>query len=50
VGTDNNTDAVYWNTKTAASYSDGGLAGVGVFRLDTNWTPYVPAVKFTTLN
>lgn len=50
VGTDNDLDDVYWNTKTASSYTDGGLAGVGVFRRDTNWTPYVPAIKFSTLN
>ena len=50
VGTDVNSDAVYWNTKTAAWYSDGGAAGTGTFRLDTNWTPYIPAVKFMTVN
>jgi len=38
VGTDNNTDNVFWNTSTAASYTDGGPAGF--FREDTNWTPY----------
>lgn len=48
VGTDVNPDAVYWNTETAAWYSDGGAGGVGVFRLDTNWTGYVPAVQFIT--
>ena len=50
VGTDNDPNAVYWNTKTAAWYTDGGAGGVGVFRLDTNWSPYIPAVRFTTLN
>lgn len=50
VGTDNDLDDVYWNTKTASRYADGGLAGVGVFRRDTAWTPYVPAIKFKTLN
>ena len=40
VGTDNNTDNVFWNTSTAAYYTDGGLAGVGIFRQDTGWTPY----------
>jgi len=40
VGTDDNTDRVFWNTSTAGYYSDGGAAGVGIFREDTNWTPY----------
>ena len=48
VGTDVNPDAVYWNTLTAAWYADGGYSGVGLFRQDTNWTGYVPAVEFTT--
>lgn len=50
VGIDNDPDAVYWNTKTAAWYTDGGAGGVGIFRLDTNWSPYIPAVRFTTTN
>jgi parallel beta-helix repeat protein len=36
-GTDDNTDFVYWNTSTAGNYSDGGAAGVGIFREDSNW-------------
>lgn len=40
VGTDANTDNVFWKTATAAWYTDGGTAGVGIFREDTNWTPY----------
>jgi hypothetical protein len=40
VGTDVNPDDAYWNTMTAANYTDGGAAGVGVFRQDTNWAPY----------
>ena len=35
---------------TPSNYADGGAGGVGVFRLDTNWAPYTPAVKFTTVN
>jgi hypothetical protein len=31
---------VFWNTSTAAWYTDGGLSGVGIFREDTAWTPY----------
>lgn len=40
VGEDADTDAVFWNTKTAAWYTDGGAAGSGIFREDDNWTPY----------
>ena len=40
-------DAVFWNTMTAAHYFDGGSAGVGTFRRDTNWAPYTPAVSLT---
>jgi hypothetical protein len=40
VGTDGNTDRVFWNSSTASYYADGGAAGVGIFREDTNWTPY----------
>lgn len=39
VGTDDNPDNVFWNTSFAGFYADGGLAGVGIFRQDTNWTP-----------
>lgn len=38
-GTDDNANNVFWNTLTAGNYSDGGAAGVGVFREDTNWGP-----------
>lgn len=40
VGTDGNTDRVFWNTVTAAWYADGGASGTGTFREDSNWTPY----------
>lgn len=39
VGTDDNADSVFWNTSYAGFYTDGGTAGVGIFRQDTNWTP-----------
>ena len=39
VGSDADTDAVFWNTSYAPFYSDGGASGVGTFRQDTNWTP-----------
>ena len=41
-GTDDNTDRVFWNTSTAASYADGGFAGSGVFREDTGWAAVSP--------
>lgn len=47
VGTDVNPNGVYWNTMTPYWYTDGGANGVGVFREDTNWAPYVPSVKLT---
>lgn len=40
IGSDDNTDNVFWNTSTAAWYADGGTGGVGIFREDTAWTPY----------
>jgi hypothetical protein len=40
VGTDNNIDGVFWNTSTATWYTDGGTAGVRIFREDTGWSPY----------
>ena len=39
-------DAVYWNTSFAPFYTDGGASGVGVFRRDTAWAPYTPAIRF----
>ncbi len=48
VGTDVNTDNVFWNTSHAPFYADGGAAGVGIFRHDTNWTPNgTVAIKIT---
>jgi hypothetical protein len=40
VGSDDDADRVFWNTSTAAWYTDGGAAGVGILREDTNWAPY----------
>ena len=45
-GIDVEPDAVFFNTETAAWYADGGAGGVGIFRRDTGWTGYVPAVRF----
>jgi len=47
IGTDIDSDAVFWNTKTASYYADGGFAGTGTFRRDTGWTGYTPAVSLT---
>jgi len=46
VGSNPFPDTAYWNTQTAANYSDGGAGGVGIFRRDTNWTPFSGAVSF----
>jgi uncharacterized membrane protein YgcG len=58
-GSDPNTGAVFQNTATASNYCDGGIAGVGIFRLDSPsngcWSfgapgtlpAYIPAVQFT---
>lgn len=45
-GTNPFPDTAYWNTATPGNYADGGAAGVGVFRRDTNWTPFSGAVSF----
>jgi hypothetical protein len=48
VGTDINPSGVFWNTVHAAWYTDGGLGGSNIFRFDSGWAPYTPAVQFTT--
>jgi hypothetical protein len=41
----------YFNTQTAGFYCDGGLAGVGVFRLDSGcWTGFKPAIEISAGN
>ncbi|MBX7053580.1 MAG: carboxypeptidase regulatory-like domain-containing protein [Pyrinomonadaceae bacterium] len=40
VGSDANADRTFWNTSTAAWYTDGGAGGVGIFREDTGWLGY----------
>lgn len=42
-------NAVFWNTLTAAWYTDGGAAGVGIFREDTGWAGYNPMVQFNAV-
>ncbi len=48
VGTDVDPNAVYWNTRNASWYTDGGVAGVGIFRSDSGWAPYSPMIQFNT--
>lgn len=48
VGTDVDPDAVFWKSDFGPLYPDSGAGGVGVFRHSDGWTPYVPAVQFTT--
>src|SRR5207248_4089929 len=43
-------DDVFWSTSTAGWYTDGGAAGVGIFRRDTAWAPYVPMASFGVTN
>ena len=47
VGSDPLPGTAYWNTKTAANYTDGGAGGVGTFRQDTGWAPYTGAIDFS---
>ena len=47
VGADTVPGTVYWDTLTAAWYTDLGVGGVGTFRRDTGWSPYTPAATFT---
>ena len=47
VGSFPNDTIVYWNTSTAGWYTDHGALGVGIFRIDTNWGGYEPAVQIT---
>ena len=41
----------YFNTQTASNYCDGGVGGVGVFRLDAGcWTGFKPSIKINAAN
>ncbi len=42
-------DKVFYNTSTAGWYTDGGVAGVGIYREDTAWTGYNPMVQFNAV-
>jgi hypothetical protein len=37
VGVDDNPDNLFWNTSTPGWYADGGAAGFGIFREDSDW-------------
>ncbi|MEO6079801.1 MAG: PEP-CTERM sorting domain-containing protein [Steroidobacteraceae bacterium] len=50
VGSNPLPDTAYWNTSTAGNYSDGGAAGVGIFRQDTDWSPYSGAIRFEAVD
>jgi hypothetical protein len=45
VGTFSPDGSVYWNTKTAANYTDLGVGGTGTFRPDSGWVGQMPAVQ-----
>jgi len=49
VGTDVDADAIFFNSSFAGFYTDGGLAGVGIFRQDTDWSGYVPAIELSAV-
>ncbi len=51
VGVNPAPDDAYFATNYAGNYCDGGLGGVGVFRLDAGcWTGFKPAVRFNAAN
>ena len=49
VGPDVDADAISWNTSYGPFYADTGAAGVGTFRHDTAWAPYVPAIELSAI-
>ncbi|HEY6331651.1 MAG TPA: hypothetical protein VI756_20160 [Blastocatellia bacterium] len=48
-GTNPLPNTAYWNTVRASNYTDGGAAGVGIFRQDTNWAPLSGAITFNVV-
>lgn len=48
VGSNVDLDDVFQNSTWTGAYTDGGAGGLGVFRQDTDWTPYVPMARFNT--
>jgi hypothetical protein len=50
VGADVDADAAFQNTTFAGFYADGGAAGTGTFRHDTNWTSRgTPAIQLVAI-
>lgn len=50
VGTDADVDAVFQSSSVGASYADGGAAGTGTLRHDTNWaTSGNPAIQLVAI-
>ena len=45
-GADVEPDAIFWKSARATDYADDGYGGVNIFRRDTGWTPFKPAVRF----
>lgn len=41
-------DDAFQSSTWAGAYTDGGAGGLGVFRQDTDWIPYVPMARFNT--
>lgn len=50
VGVDVEPDAAFWNTGVAAWYADGGAGGFNIFRRDTGWLGFSPAVQFNAIS
>jgi hypothetical protein len=54
VGTKPYFNTLYQNSVFGTEYCDGGLAGIGIFRLDSPtsacWVGYVPAAQFNAAN
>ena len=49
VGSNPYPDSAIWNTSTPGNYADGGASGVGTFRFDTNWSPFIIAADFEAI-
>lgn len=46
IGSNVVSNSVIVNSSKMTTYSDNGLAGIDIFRIDYGWSPYTPAVKF----
>ncbi|CAN5431968.1 hypothetical protein BH10ACT3_BH10ACT3_04360 [soil metagenome] len=45
VGNDKQPNIAFWNTSFPGFYTDGGAAGVGIFRADTGWAGQEPMIE-----